>query len=35
LYVTFNEINMYLPIPASELLQDPELAKDPVPYYKK
>jgi starch-binding outer membrane protein, SusD/RagB family len=34
LYVTFNENNMYLPIPATELLQDPELAKDPVPYYK-
>jgi hypothetical protein len=35
LHVTFNETNMYLPIPASELLQDPELAKDPVPYYNK
>lgn len=34
LHVTFNEINMYLPIPASELLQDPELAKEPVSYYK-
>jgi len=34
LYVTFIESNMYLPVPASELLQDPELAKDPVPYYK-
>jgi len=33
LYVTFSENNMYLPIPATELLQDPELAKDPVPYY--
>ena len=35
LYVTFNESNMYLPIPASEILQDPELGKDPVPYYTK
>lgn len=35
LYVTFNEVNMYLPVPASEILQDPELAKEPVPYYAK
>lgn len=35
LFVTFNEKNMYLPIPASELLQDPELAKDPIPFYSK
>lgn len=34
LYITnFTEDYMYLPIPASEILQDPELAKDPVPYY--
>lgn len=33
-YVTnFTERMMYLPIPAGEILQDPELAKDPVPYY--
>lgn len=32
-YVTFTEAYMYLPIPAGEILQDPELAKDPVPYY--
>jgi hypothetical protein len=32
-YVTFTEQYMYLPIPAGEILQDPELAKDPVPYY--
>ncbi len=34
-YVTFTEDHMYLPVPASELLQDPELAKDPVRYYSK
>lgn len=33
LHVTFTEDKMYLPIPASEILQDPELANDPVPYY--
>jgi hypothetical protein len=33
LYVTFTEGYMYLPVPASEILQDPELAKDPVSYY--
>jgi hypothetical protein len=34
-YVTnFSEDRMYLPIPAGEIVQDPELAKDPVPYYK-
>ena len=32
-YVTFSEQYMYLPIPAGEILQDPELAKEPVPYY--
>lgn len=32
-YVTFTENYMHLPIPAGEVLQDPELAKDPVPYY--
>ena len=32
-YVTFTENYMHLPIPAGEILQDPELAKDPVPYY--
>lgn len=31
--VTFNENHMHLPIPAGEILQDPELAKDPVAYY--
>ncbi|THU40060.1 RagB/SusD family nutrient uptake outer membrane protein [Niastella caeni] len=31
--VTFAEKYMYLPIPAGEILQDPELAKDPVSYY--
>lgn len=31
---TFTEDKMYLPIPAGEIIQDPELAKDPVPYYK-
>jgi hypothetical protein len=35
LYVTFTENYMYLPIPSSEILQDPELAKDPVPFYAK
>lgn len=34
LYVTFTEDHMYLPIPASEILQDPELAKAPVRYYE-
>lgn len=33
LHVTFTENYMHLPIPASEILQDPELAKDPVHYY--
>lgn len=34
-YLTnFSEDRMYLPIPAGEIVQDPELAKDPVPYYK-
>lgn len=32
-YVTFNEAGMYLPVPAGETLQDPELLKPPVPYY--
>ena len=32
-YVTFSEQYMQLPIPAGEVLQDPELAKDPVSYY--
>jgi hypothetical protein len=32
-HVTFTEQYMYLPIPAGEILQDPELAKDPVSYY--
>jgi hypothetical protein len=32
-YVSFNQNNMFLPIPAGEILQDPELAKDPVAYY--
>ncbi len=31
--VTFSEQYMHLPIPAGEILQDPELAKPPVPYY--
>jgi hypothetical protein len=31
--VTFTENMMHLPIPAGETLQDPELLKDPVPYY--
>lgn len=30
---TFTEDRMYLPIPAGEIVQDPELGKDPVPYY--
>ncbi|MFN8134209.1 MAG: hypothetical protein U0Z17_02875 [Bacteroidales bacterium] len=34
-YVTFTEDHMYLPVPASEPFQDPELAKDPVRYYSK
>ncbi|GAB3890502.1 RagB/SusD family nutrient uptake outer membrane protein [Larkinella knui] len=34
-YVTnFTEDKMYLPIPSGEIVQDPELGKDPVPYYK-
>ncbi len=32
-HVTFTEQYMYLPIPAGEILQDPELSKDPIPYY--
>lgn len=32
-YVTFTEQHMWLPIPIGETLQDPELLKDPVPYY--
>ncbi len=32
-HVTFSEQYMFLPIPAGEILQDPELAKEPVPYY--
>ena len=32
-HVTFTEKYMFLPIPAGEILQDPELAKDPVAYY--
>lgn len=33
-YITnFTEDKMYLPIPAGEIVQDPELNKDPVPYY--
>lgn len=31
---TFTEDRMYLPIPAGEIIQDPELAKPAVPYYK-
>jgi hypothetical protein len=35
-YITnFTESMMYLPIPASESLQDPKLLEDPVPYYTK
>lgn len=30
---TFTQDKMYLPIPAGEIVQDPELGKDPVPYY--
>lgn len=34
-YVTnFTEDKLFLPIPAGEIVQDPELGKDPVPYYK-
>ncbi|MDD5507743.1 MAG: RagB/SusD family nutrient uptake outer membrane protein [Bacteroidales bacterium] len=33
-YVTFTEQYMYLPIPASEITQDPALAGPPVPYYQ-
>ena len=34
-YLTnFTEDKMFLPIPAGEIVQDPELGKDPVPYYK-
>jgi hypothetical protein len=32
-HVTFLEKYLYLPIPAGEILQDPELSKDPVGYY--
>jgi hypothetical protein len=32
-YVTFTDKYMYLPIPAAEILQDPELAKEPVSFY--
>ncbi len=32
-HVTFSEQYMYLPIPAGEILQDPELSKEPVHYY--
>ncbi|MBY0536141.1 MAG: RagB/SusD family nutrient uptake outer membrane protein [Chitinophagaceae bacterium] len=32
-YVTFTENYMHLPIPAGEVLQDPELAKPAIPYY--
>ena len=33
-YITnFTEDKMYLPIPAGEIVQDPELGKEPVPYY--
>jgi hypothetical protein len=31
--VTFTDKYMYLPIPAGEILQDPELSKEPVSYY--
>jgi hypothetical protein len=35
-YITnFTEEKMHLPIPAGEILQDPELAKPAVPYYSK
>jgi len=30
---TFSEDKMNLPLPLSEITQDPELSKDPVPYY--
>lgn len=33
-YVTFQESYMQLPIPAGEVLQDPELGKPPVAYYQ-
>ncbi|MBO0931426.1 RagB/SusD family nutrient uptake outer membrane protein [Fibrella aquatilis] len=34
-YLTnFSEDKLFLPIPAGEIVQDPELGKDPVPYYK-
>ncbi|WP_266365532.1 RagB/SusD family nutrient uptake outer membrane protein [Tellurirhabdus rosea] len=34
-YITnFTEDKMFLPIPAGEIIQDPELGKEPVPYYK-
>ncbi|GAB3500200.1 RagB/SusD family nutrient uptake outer membrane protein [Spirosoma knui] len=34
-YITnFTEDKMFLPIPAGEIVQDPELGKEPVPYYK-
>lgn len=34
-YVTsFTQAMMYLSIPAGEIVTDPELAKDPVPFYK-
>ncbi|MBS1511845.1 MAG: RagB/SusD family nutrient uptake outer membrane protein [Bacteroidetes bacterium] len=32
-FVTFNQSFLYLPIPAGEVLQDPELGKPPVHYY--
>jgi hypothetical protein len=32
-HVTFDEKFLYLPVPAAEIVQDPELAKDPVSYY--
>ena len=32
-YVTFSEKYMFLPIPAGEILQDPELSKEPVAFY--
>jgi hypothetical protein len=31
----FTEAKMFLPIPASEVLQDPRLDDDPEPYYTK
>jgi starch-binding outer membrane protein, SusD/RagB family len=31
--VTFEEKYMYLPVPAAEIVQDPELAREPVSYY--